>query len=421
MRAICNIVPWARLLLLGSVFLAAMCALVLCIFKYNSRGKARYVAPWGAAFFALVVVLVVSMPQSAGDKTFFGAVPWIFYPVVSGAVISFGIADAAAERKRMLSRLSPDSIKEAFDNLNCGILFSDATGKIILINHQMNTITSPLIGSYPQTLSDILDALSRARDGGVLIDVGQVEGLYRFPDGKVRQIKTVPVRAERLSGFFRTTVHDVTEIYSVSEKLKEENEALSVTNEKLKAMYERLSDRIREEETLKLKMRVHNDIGASLIAISELIKGGDNADMQTQIAVLRNAASYLKSDASLIGEDFDDVRKIAEKMNVTLAVDGALPRFEKARRLVALAARECVTNCVNHAKGTRVLLNITRDGDCVTATFTNDGEKPVGKIIEGGGLSTLRRRVEDGGGKMNVESDPAFSLSLNIPDKEETT
>jgi len=42
-------------------------------------------------------------------------------------------------------------------------------------------------------------------------------------------------------------------------------------------------------------------------------------------------------------------------------------------------------------------------------------KQPGSEIIEGGGLSTLRRRVERAGGTMTVQSLPKFKLTVTVP------
>lgn len=63
---------------------------------------------------------------------------------------------------------------------------------------------------------------------------------------------------------------------------------------------------------------------------------------------------------------------------------------------------------------------LTQSGNSCRMEITNNGRKPEGPIIEGGGLSALRRRIEDRGGVMTVESSPEFRLRVLLPEKEET-
>ena len=82
--------------------------------------------------------------------------------------------------------------------------------------------------------------------------------------------------------------------------------------------------------------------------------------------------------------------------------------------LVVKAVRECVTNCVRHACGTAVFVRIAGLPGGYGVTITNDGKKPQGRIVEGGGLSDLRRSVESAGGEMSVSHYPEFALKLTM-------
>ena len=78
-----------------------------------------------------------------------------------------------------------------------------------------------------------------------------------------------------------------------------------------------------------------------------------------------------------------------------------------------------MTNCVNHAKGNRVTVEIAEHFNIYTVTITNNGEPPKHRIVEGGGLSNLRRSVEAAGGEMYISHSPAFALILSLPRKEQ--
>ena len=54
-----------------------------------------------------------------------------------------------------------------------------------------------------------------------------------------------------------------------------------------------------------------------------------------------------------------------------------------------------------------------------TVAVTNNGNIPEHEIVEGGGLSTLRRRVERAGGTMTVQSFPCFQLTVTVPKEKE--
>ena len=167
------------------------------------------------------------------------------------------------------------------------------------------------------------------------------------------------------------------------------------------------------------QMRIHNNIGASLIAISEMMNGGGDGDVEHQLAVLKDAISYFSNDFPAARGTFEEARQKAAEMNVTLELDGYIPQNPDIERLIAAAARECVTNCVNHAGGDRVRVEVVERADIYRVIITNNGKIPEREITEGGGLSSLRRSVESAGGEMSVSHRPAFALILNLPRREQ--
>ena len=111
-------------------------------------------------------------------------------------------------------------------------------------------------------------------------------------------------------------------------------------------------------------------------------------------------------------------RRRAEALHVRLLLRGDIPEQKENRTLAALAIRECLTNCVRHAGATELYVCAQSDGGGCTVTITNNGAPPAGEIVEGGGLSALRRRIEDSGGSMRVSAQPRFSLTVTLPEKE---
>ena len=66
-------------------------------------------------------------------------------------------------------------------------------------------------------------------------------------------------------------------------------------------------------------------------------------------------------------------------------------------------------------KAGKIDLEETEEAYC--AAFRNDGISPQGKITEGGGLGSLRKKVEREGGTMAITSSPDFTLSVLLPKK----
>ena len=94
---------------------------------------------------------------------------------------------------------------------------------------------------------------------------------------------------------------------------------------------------------------------------------------------------------------------------------GKLPKEESAAYLLTCAVRECVTNAVRYAGASELYADFTETETEATVVVYNNGKQPDVEIKEGGGLSTLRRRVEKAGGIMIVQSLPEFKLTVTVP------
>ena len=176
----------------------------------------------------------------------------------------------------------------------------------------------------------------------------------------------------------------------------------------------------REEEILSMKMRVHDDIGRSVIATRRLLQQG-LPTRELDLTAWKNAIHLLKRDSES-PEDKDALTQLTEAaagIGVAIRLEGKLPRNAAAAYLLITAMRECATNCARHAGGTELYVRITHSHGFAAARITNNGRPPEGPLSEGGGLSSLRARVEKAGGTMSVRAAPEFELTVTVPINEE--
>lgn len=401
-------------LLLMLMFAEAMCEFALILrYKISQTGRRWHVLPSCFMLILIFALLALCMPESHNIR----AVPVVLVAMVL-LIAAVHIAVETVHNKRHRSNeLSPYAIKETVDDLPTGVCFADTSGRIILCNRRMGELSALLLGSYPQTAGELEVALRAPQESSGILRISENPVLHRFPDGKVWRFRSAEL--PETGGFLQITAQDVTALYDANERLRAENEEIRKVNEKLRLMYERLAERIREQETLDLKMRIHNNIGSSLIAISEIMNNDNDGDMRKQIDILKDAVGYFSDDRPAVHGTFDELRRKSAEMKVSLVLRGSLPQNTVAESLIIAAAKECVTNCVNHAKGNRVTVEIAEHFNIYTVTITNNGEPPKHRIVEGGGLSNLRRSVEAAGGEMYISHSPAFALILNLPRKEQ--
>lgn len=74
-----------------------------------------------------------------------------------------------------------------------------------------------------------------------------------------------------------------------------------------------------------------------------------------------------------------------------------------------------MTNAVRHAGATELYVRLACDEKAAHAVITNDGAAPDGEVVEGGGLTSLRFRVEQCGGTIQVKCTPGFELAVSVP------
>lgn len=395
MTAVTLLTPSVRLALAAAVFICALLQLALCIFRFSRRDKKLYIADCllFAVLIACTSVLCIALPLG---------VPWAAVPATCALSAVYSLTGIIGEYRRVKNSITPVSVKQTLDNLGTGISFANAQGEIVLINYAMAEIMLAALGSYPRTKTELLSAYEGYQTEG--------DSLYKLPDGKIRHLSVSELTAPGLDGFVQITAEDVTELFESNALLAAENAQLKIANEKMQLMLERLADRIREQETLSLKTQIHNDIGTSLIALSKLIEDGSQNDVNYQLDVLQNAVGYFSNNrvAPSKGGVETAINK-ARNMGVSLIISGD---YAPCEELLAAACDVCVTNCVNHARGTEVYVDISLKNGENTIVITNNGTPPAQPIQEGGGLSSLRRRVEDEGGRMTVNHTPEFIITI---------
>ncbi len=312
-------------------------------------------------------------------------------------------------------------IKESFDNLPIAVCFFDSRGIVRLVNRRMLAVGAALLGSGIQTLSELRDALAAPPKGVAVLDAAQ--RIYRFPDGTALRFSEEGITDADGCVYTQVTAADVTELMERQARLREENRRLDDANERERRLYRNMPEIVREEETLAMKIRVHDDIGHSILSARRVLLHSESLESIRDLAALweRSAALLCRANEAPAPDDaYAYALERAGALGVHVLTEGELPEKGEARELFALALRECCTNCVRHAAGTEVYVRAGKSGSGWQLEICNNGARPAAPIREGGGLGALRRRVERSGGTMEIRSAPEFALYIVLPEEENT-
>ena len=248
-----------------------------------------------------------------------------------------------------------DRIKESFDSLPIAACFFDKNGVVRLINRRMLAIANWLRKGGIQSLAEMQSALHSPPANVRCLDLRL--RIYRFPDGKALRFAQEQITTKAGVRYTQITAADVTELIRKQNQLKAENAKLAEANERLRRLLVQMPEIIREEETLAMKLRVHDDIGHSILAARRvLLQNTDQKELRANAALWEQSISvlYRSSQITAQSEPLEAAKKRAEELGVSVLLTGNEPQRQWIRALSALAICECAANCVRHADGTEL-------------------------------------------------------------------
>ena len=307
------------------------------------------------------------------------------------------------------------SIKESLDNLPTGVCFFNEAGLPVLCNHAMQRFSFAVCGKDVQYITDLEHCLA---DDFIPTTDAKKDGLvFVLPDGRAWHLEKRTFTNGSGNHYTQYIATDVTELHEHRVELQEENAQLRRVQSDLQVLSANVVTVTREEEILNTKMRVHDEMGRCLVAAQKYLKEGCTESIPDSVATAwQRAVSLLKYNNETKDEDMlAQIRKTCEYFKLSFIQSGRLPEQESVAYLLTCAVRECVTNAVRYADASELYADFTETESIFTVIVTNNGKQPISEIVEGGGLSTLRRRVERAGGTMTVQSQPKFKLTVAVP------
>ena len=345
-------------------------------------------------------------------------IPYVLLFMVVLASLGFAAWSILLQTRNRKS-INNTSIKEAFDNLPTGVCFFNQAGLPVLCNRTMHRFSFSICGRDVQFITDLQDCLSE--DFIPLEGVKKSGKIFTLSDGSAWQLEKRNILHESGETYSQYITLDVTQLQKNRMELMGENVQLRKVQVELQQLSANVVAITREEEILNTKMRVHDEMGKCLLAAQQYLTDDAEKPLPDHIvASWQRAVSMLQYSNETTDEDMLlQIRKTCEFVKLQYIQSGQLPVNEKIAYLLTCAVRECVTNAVRYAEATAMYVDFSETIDTASVVITNNGKNPDGDIKEGGGLSTLRRRIEREGGSMVIQAQPQFRLTVIIPkDKE---
>lgn len=336
--------------------------------------------------------------------------------------------------KKSRDMITTRSIKESIDLLPDGVCFSTDRGMPILMNSRMRQLCTEFTG---EGLMDTEKFWRDLRNGNVrkgIRPLKQREAAFIDTNGQVWDF-----RRSRLSyGGEKVTeisAVNITTQYHLHKELVARYERLNDVNSRLHHFSEEVEKVTREKEILAAKIKLHDEIGRSLLILRSYLTETPEKSAQTETpgksaqtenrdrSRLLPLWQYIVTsmqEGTILKEREDSLlllKKEAADFNVDIFLEGLLPANPSVRNVIFAAVRECAGNTAKHARGDRLFITIHDTEDNTEVFITNNGNAPGGSIHETGGLKNLRKMVEERGGSMQIKSSPVFVLHLCFPER----
>ena len=418
----------AQSILLAALFLTLILSLFLLIVSFTGHRdkRNRYM---NMPIFLLLFILLSEltdafsrMNEGIEYKTWLPLPLWLLWCIVASADFLL-IWEIVRLRRLKRQELSRDSVKQAMDLLPSGICYFTPSGSVKLCNMQMHILFRTLSQSDLQTLTELQDALAHCDAGSGVIRLSHERQTYLFPDGKAWRYRQNVVTDEDGAVYTETIFSDMTELYHKKLELKEQIKQLNAISHELKLLSDNVLILTREKEVLSAKTKLHDYMGAGLIAMRQILRHNQTEEAANAIELLRQAVSAIKNDNTYPQgrSELDGFMHDAEAIGIKVNLSGELPEQEELRCVMILAMRECLTNSVRHAGATALHVAVEKNGDSFSMKITNDGKAPETEVVPKGGLHNLYRHIADCGGTMEIQWKPVFVLTVVLPETKEGT
>lgn len=307
-------------------------------------------------------------------------------------------------------KLRVNAIKESFDQLPTAVCFFDNLGGIVLCNRQMYRLSQYLFQSDMQYLGEVKISLASPPDG--VVRLSDMADTYRFPDKTVWQFEWTKVTDRYGEVYTQLTAADITELHRALVQLADDNRKLEEDAKKLRELSENVEAVAREKELLAAKSAMHDSLVAC-ITVTKQYLAGDLGEVDAGMVLQEWGKSIAFREAALLSAK-EKLFHDAKSSGVMVRMKGEEPKGSAAD-LMYVAMQVCLNNAIQYAQATELEINIWNNADNYMVMIGNNGKQPEQTIMEGGGLTNLRHRIEAAGGTMVVQSLPEFSLIIDVP------
>ena len=208
---------------------------------------------------------------------------------------------------------------------------------------------------------------------------------------------------------------DITDLYNIQEKIMKQNIMIEENNKRLIEELNNIEKIIKEKKIIKIKNEFHDILGHRLSLFIQYLKQ-DNVNKEEIKFMLNNLFEQFDNIKSPT-ENLNKLIEVYKVFNININIVGNMPQKIKVSEVFFEIIREAVTNAIIHGDSKNIKIVINNNIENIEMIITNDGKKPNNIINENEGIKGMRRKLNEIGGILIIETDDNFLLKVIINKK----
>lgn len=300
-------------------------------------------------------------------------------------------------KKETKEYITNQSIKEAIDFSNSGILVLKNKNTIRLQNSIMRDLLSKL-SIRKNYIEELKNKAKNTMSGDRIIIVDN--NVWSFIINK-EDLEIVAV--------------NITEEYELQEKIETQNKEIEKNNKEIIWTIENMEYIEKQKESQELRSKFHDLLGQSFSMLQQYLNQ-DNLETRN-IEDIKFMIREMFTDMEDKEEAEVNLKNLVEAHKNTgteINIVGKLPQNKEIAKVFFEIIREAVTNAIRHADSTKVDVQIKDNLNGIELIITNNGKKPKDTIIEHQGIKGMRRKVARIKGNLYITTVPNFKIDVKI-------
>lgn len=393
----------------------------LAVRWYETRSIRR--CTYGIVVHAFTIIMII-ITKSIQNSEIYEYLPLSRQLEILGIILAVNINNIITiyrDNVRRKNSITNSSIKEAIGNIECGLCYATTDGTIVLINNCMSDIIKRMLGRDYINALGMWQAIITYKETDVAKRIDFSAGpAFLFKSGTVWGFERSTLR-DSDKQYVEIVARNLTDLYNRKRELENDNSRLSEVQSRLAVSLRDIAQSRQEEELLAYKIRVHDQLGNSIIRTRHLLQRDEISDEErngvlnvwenTVAAFLKN---QLQGELHLAG-NIREIKETAKTLGCEIYESGQVPgENDLYERLV----RETMYNAIKHAGATEMYVEGTLDGEFYNIHIWDNGSSDEPSIHEGGGLTSLRQSIESAGGSLILKMNSGLELFAVIPQKQ---